>query len=507
MLINLGGALMIFRKLRETSKILIIIVVVTFALGGTLWGITSFMGGGQQQLPQGMDQGALGEVNLDDTLLTINDEDVPTFEFVQLAQQYMGYLQGLPDHQIMDFQNELLHFLIERVVIIQQAQARGIEVEVRDEEVEEIIEGYLLQMGMEREQFEQQIRAQGMTMDQVKEDVRNAIWEQNLLQEVEGVIRSEIVIDEEEIKEKFEEVRARNIFVKFEEHETKEDARNLIEQAKAEIDGGMDFAEAAALFSDSSLGPDKGGDLGYFKRGDAFNPLLIETAFETPQGEVSEIFETEQGFHLIKVEDKRLAEGEKYEQEKGQIEQELWSRRSEAHFNQWVDETIDQADIKIHHSILGGYYWMSKNKHDKALEHLKEAKAEDPDNPLISNLLGQAFFRFGDTEEAFETYQEAIEKFPQNWELYFAYADILRQAGDYSSSADNLMAVVDLQGDDYYTMLQTLRMLEGMDKKEEAEEVREIVKNLEKELGFGEQQLEPEDLEEQMDEMLEDPLN
>ncbi len=497
---------MIFRKLRETSKILIIIVVVTFALGGTLWGITSFIGGGQPQYPQGMDQGPLGEVDLDDTLLTINGENVPTLEFVQLAQQYMGYLQGLPEHQIMDFQNELLHFLIQREVIFQEAHARGISVEVSEEEVEEIIEGYLVQMGMEREQFEQQIRSQGFTMEEVKEDVREAIREQNILQEMEEKIRSEVVISEEEIREKFEEVRARNIFVKFEDHDSPEEAREVIEKAREEIEAGMDFAEAAAIYSDSTLGPDKGGDLGFFKRGDHFNPLLIETAFATPEGEVSDIFETDQGFHLVKVEEKRLAEGEKYEQEKGQIEQDLWSRRSEAHYNQWLEEVVDQADVKIHHSILGGYYWMSRDKHDRALDHLREAKADDPDNPLILNLLGQAHFRQGETDEAFETYEEAIEKFPQNWELYFSYADILRQAGEYSSSADQLMAVVDLQGEDYYTMLQTLRMLEGMDKKEEAEEVREIVKNLEKELGFGEQQLEPEAIEEQMEDMLEDPL-
>ncbi len=498
---------MIFRKLRETSKLLIIIVVVTFALGGTLWGITSFIGGGQPRHPQGMEQGPLGEVDLDDTLLTINGEEVPTMEFVQLAQQYMGYLQGLPAHQIMDFQNELLHFLIERVVILQQAQARGIEIEVSDEEVEEIIEGYLTQMGMERGQFEQQIRSQGLTMDQVREDVRHAIWEQNLLYELEGTIRSEVVIDEEEIKEKFEEVRARNIFVKFEEHDSPEEARQVIEQAKVDIEAGMDFAEAAAVYSDSTLGPDKGGDLGYIKRGDAFNPLLIETAFSTSEGEVSDIFETEQGFHLIKVEDKRLAEGEVYERERAQIEQELWSRRSEAHYNQWLDEVVAEADVKIHHSILGGYYWMSRDRHDLALEHLREAKEENPDNPLILNLLGQAFFRKGDTEEAIETYEEAISQFPENWELYFALADVFRQIGQYSESAENLMKVVDLQGEDYYTMLQTLRMLEGMEEHEKAEEVREIVQKLEQDLGYGEQQLQPDVLEEQMEEMLEDPMD
>jgi len=505
---------MIFRKLRETSKLLVIIVVVAFALGGTLYGLTGIFGSDQPQYPDSMAQGPLGEIELDENLLTVNGEQVPMMEFAQILQQNMQYLQGLPDHQIMDFQNQIVNFMIQNTVMLQEARARGIEVEVTDSEVDEIIDGYLMDMGMDKDQFRQQLAAQGASLDQVQEEVREAIREQNMLDELEADVRSEVVISEEEIRENFERVRTRNIFVKFEEHD-QEEARAIIEEAQEEIEAGMDFAEAAALYSDSPLGEDKGGDLGFIKKGDQFNPLLIDKAFATPVGEVSDIFETDQGYHLIKVEEKRKAEGPEWEQEKAQIEQELWSQRSERHYNEWVQEVVAQADIEIKIPMLSGYYWMSKGNYEKAVEEIKIARSEQPDNPTIASILGEVYFRKGDLDESIKVYEEAIDEFPDNPDVYLAFAEVLREKGDYDAAAENIMVLTDLQPDDYYTMLQALRMLQGMDREEEAQEVQALVDKLEEDLGFGPQQLDIEDMdeeemeemEEQMEEMLEDPEN
>ncbi len=505
---------MIFRKLRETSKLLVIIVVVAFALGGTLYGLSGIFGSDQPQYPDSIEQGPLGEVELDETLFTVNEEQVPMMEFAQVLQQNMSYLQGLPDHQMLEFQNQILNFLIQNTVMLQEARARGIEVEVTDSEVDEIIDGYLMETGMDRDQFRQQLARQGASFEQVEGEVREAIREQNMLNELEGAVRSEVVISAEEIKEQFEQVRARNIFVKFEEHDP-EEARAIIEEAQEEIEAGLDFAEAAALYSDSPLGEDKGGDLGFIKEGDPFNPLLIEKAFATPAGEVSDIFETDQGYHLLKVEEKRRAEGPEWEQEKAQIEQELWSQRSERHYNEWVQEVMAQAEVEIHIPMLSGFYWMSQGNYDKAVEEIKIARGEQPDNPLINNILGEVYFRKGDLDESIQVYEEAIDEFPENQELYLAFAEVLREKGDYDAAAENIMVLTDLQPDDYYTMLQALRMLQGMDREEEVEEVQAIVDQLEEDLGFGPQQLDIEDMdedeleemEEQMEEMLEDPEN
>jgi peptidyl-prolyl cis-trans isomerase C len=92
-----------------------------------------------------------------------------------------------------------------------------------------------------------------------------------------------------------EEVRARHILVK-----TEEEAQAI----KSEVDGGADFAELA---KEKSTGPSgqNGGDLGYFTKERMVVPFA-EAAFAMEAGAVSDPVETEFGWHVIKVEDKRM---------------------------------------------------------------------------------------------------------------------------------------------------------------------------------------------------------
>ncbi len=90
------------------------------------------------------------------------------------------------------------------------------------------------------------------------------------------------------------EVHARHILVK-----TEQEAKDLVKQLKS----GADFNELAKK---NSTGPsaDAGGDLGYFSRGQMVKPFE-DAAFALKPGEVSGPVQTEFGWHVIKVEDKR----------------------------------------------------------------------------------------------------------------------------------------------------------------------------------------------------------
>ncbi len=90
------------------------------------------------------------------------------------------------------------------------------------------------------------------------------------------------------------EVHARHILVK-----TEEEAKDLVKQLKA----GADFNELAKKSSD---GPSAqtGGDLGYFSRGQMVKPFE-DVAFALKPGQISDPVQTEFGWHVIKVEEKR----------------------------------------------------------------------------------------------------------------------------------------------------------------------------------------------------------
>ncbi len=110
----------------------------------------------------------------------------------------------------------------------------------------------------------------------------------------------------------FEEVHARHILLASEE-----DAKAVI----VELEGGADFEELA---KEKSTGPSapNGGDLGYFKKG-AMVPEFGDAAFSMDVGSTSpEPVQTQFGFHVIKVEDKRTTEPS-FEETEPQIRQEV----------------------------------------------------------------------------------------------------------------------------------------------------------------------------------------
>ncbi|UIJ72443.1 peptidyl-prolyl cis-trans isomerase [Aurantimonas sp. HBX-1] len=108
-----------------------------------------------------------------------------------------------------------------------------------------------------------------------------------------------------------EEVHARHILVK-----TKEEAQAAIKR----LDEGADFATVAKEMSTGPSGPE-GGDLGFFRAGQMV-PAFEAAAFALEPGQYSkEPVETQFGWHVIRVEEKRQAEPPSYDQVKEQVRQ------------------------------------------------------------------------------------------------------------------------------------------------------------------------------------------
>jgi parvulin-like peptidyl-prolyl isomerase len=79
---------------------------------------------------------------------------------------------------------------------------------------------------------------------------------------------------------------------------SKQEARELIEQLEEKLEQGADFAELAREHSDCPSGKRAGGDLGTFSKGD-MAPEFEKTAFQLEEKEISDVVETDFGFHLI----------------------------------------------------------------------------------------------------------------------------------------------------------------------------------------------------------------
>lgn len=107
------------------------------------------------------------------------------------------------------------------------------------------------------------------------------------------------------------EVRAKHILIKVGPNAAPKDTAEAYAKIKAikkKIEKGASFEEMAKKHSKDEYSGKKGGDLGYFTGLNMVYPFET-AAYTTPEGELSPIFRTRFGYHLLKVEDKRPSSG------------------------------------------------------------------------------------------------------------------------------------------------------------------------------------------------------
>lgn len=140
----------------------------------------------------------------------------------------------------------------------------------------------------------------------------------SIQQFIEKKFANKITVTEKEIKLYYdnhpdmfklpEQVKASHILIKTEpnaDKTKKDEARKQLEKIRERIKNGEDFATLAKEFSQGPSNS-RGGDLGYFRRGQMMKPFE-DAAFSLPPGQISDIVETTFGYHLIKVIDKKPA--------------------------------------------------------------------------------------------------------------------------------------------------------------------------------------------------------
>ncbi len=145
--------------------------------------------------------------------------------------------------------------------------------------------------------------------------------------------------------------RASHIMVK-----TEDEAKQVLEKLKA----GADFAEVAKTSSiDSSK--DKGGDIGYFAKGDLI-PEFEAAAMKMEKGDISGIVKSPLGYHIIKLTDKKDARVKDLGEVREKITQQLSDEKKKAAFDAFVKELKSSAKINVNDALVSKLYQTPKSK-------------------------------------------------------------------------------------------------------------------------------------------------
>ncbi len=139
-----------------------------------------------------------------------------------------------------------------------------------------------------------------------------------------------------------EAVHAAHIVKNVDEQNSEESARKAIEQVQLALQNGAPFEKLADEFSDC---PGRGGDLGYFTRGQMVAEFEA-VAFALSPGEISDIFRTQFGFHIVKVYDHRAEGVLPLEDVSAGIEEHVFAQKKQKVVDQHSDSLRAKAEIK-----------------------------------------------------------------------------------------------------------------------------------------------------------------
>ena len=289
-------------------------------------------------------------------MIRVNGKPVPQsaieYELGRLVQFYSQYLsEDQIRSQLGVLRDRAKEQAIGARLLFDEAERLGIE--VSEAELDERIARYEEQAGG-RDAFLDLLRKQNIDPAEFREQTRRGRRVDKLVEMHTSGISDPT---EEEMREHFEahrdeyvksaQAQAQHILVspKGDGASAKEEALSKILDLKRRIEAGEDFSALAAAHSDCPSGKQAGGSLGWFGRG-AMVPEFDKAVFSMEDGEVSDVVETQFGYHIIRKVAHIDAESPSFEEAQDKIRDFLrHARRGEALKN-YVAELREKATVE-----------------------------------------------------------------------------------------------------------------------------------------------------------------
>jgi peptidyl-prolyl cis-trans isomerase C len=279
------------------------------------------------------------------------------WEMKKLGMRFQQTGNKLSEKDKKKYEANVLDNLITIEVLYQESEKKGIKVDPKrvEQQFDMLVKRY-----PDKEKFKEFLAQWDISEEKIKKNIKRHTAIQDL---IKTSVTDKIKVNNKEVKkfydanpEKFkspEEVKASHILIKLDPKKAsdteKATAKKKLVTVKDRLAKGEDFGKLAKELSE---GPSNktGGDLGYFSRGQMVKPFE-EAAFALKKGNVSDIVETQFGYHLIKVFDKKPAKMLTFKEVKDRLTDQLKQQEAQQKAVAYIEKLKSEAKIERKDSI------------------------------------------------------------------------------------------------------------------------------------------------------------
>jgi peptidyl-prolyl cis-trans isomerase D len=330
---------------------------------------------------------------------SVNSEPITVSEYekakIALAEQYGAAMPDFfnQENAAAQLEKAALDKLIDEALLRQKAEAMKLKVYERELEngLAEIRkrfavtpDGAQLPADKAEEAFRAELKKDGSTMEEFREKIRRQLMVQKLVQdtvkarvklpgdaevkayfdhislmlkspeaEIKG-LSPEATEDLKAVTGRFKEItaerlRLRHVLLKLKIDASPEEIAAALKKAqdiRLKLAEGLDFDEAATVYSEDKESAANGGDLGYVVKG-MLPADLEKTAFALQVGEISQPLQSKFGWHILRLEEKRAAQKLRYDNVKNDLEQLLSQNSFAAELASYLKELRAAAKVQV----------------------------------------------------------------------------------------------------------------------------------------------------------------
>ena len=266
-----------------------------------------------------------------------------------LKEKYRNEYDNYNENQIL---REALETLIDETLKLQQGKKMGFEVD--DLTVDAAIKDIEKKNSLEEGQLAFMLEAEGKSLETYKDVIRDQILVSKITR---FEIGSRLSVGERKIAKYYHDnqkdfwessqVRVKHILILFEKDVSEKLKKKKYKQIKkvlAQLKEGKDFAETAKEYSED-VSASLGGDVGFVKKGQMV-PEFEKAVYRLKEGEISDVVETEYGYHIIKAEEIKKGRTLGFEEVKNIIKNILSKSKQESAYKAWMGELRESAFIE-----------------------------------------------------------------------------------------------------------------------------------------------------------------